>query len=209
MKKTTFSLFLALPLLFLLQLTNCAKEPLLTEGESQHPIPALLEENPDDDNGSNPGEVEEPCSGTRTFQVSHTSFITNLWAGYQLAVQLGVGDPILDMEEGCECYIDMYCITIAFPQAYVDGAAKISLVNGTPSITEFDIDGNGGYNTPFQAISGAGGNPQVHRICFEPDDLVMGLFSLPYGFPAGYDPQNAVITVEGICTIDNIPSPTG
>lgn len=159
---------------------------------------------------SNLDSIDPGCSGTRTFTVPYSIVSTDAFPGYQLAIQLNPGGSILqipDISEGCRCYIDYYCITISFPQEFVGGAALRSIQDSEVNMHPVDMDGNGGYYTPFYNKGNTGGNPQVHRLCLTPAELNQALFKLPYGFPTGYDASNAVITVSGICTVDNLPTP--
>lgn len=162
----------------------------------------------------NPDSIDPGCSGTHTFDVPYSIVPTTSFQGYQWAIKVRSGDvgdagTPADLTEGCQCLVDYYCITVEFPQTFVGGAAVYSVRGGQATLNPVDMDGNGGYFTPFYNQGNTGGNPQVHRICMAPADLLISLFQLPFGFPSGYNASNAVITVSGICTVDNLPSPVG
>jgi|GEM_PF-5115164 len=203
---TAFNLII---LLCLLGFLGCEREVF---EPTQQAAPADLQAlATDPSTQSNPDSIDPGCSGTRTFEVPYSIVSTDNFPGYQLAIQLNPGgaiNNIPDISKGCKCFIDHYCITISFPQEYVGGAAVRTLQNSQFSMHPVDMDGNGGYYTPFYNQGNTGGNPQVHKMCLTPAELVEAYFKLPYGFPMGYDASNAVITVSGICTVDNLPTPT-
>lgn len=208
MKAPNFIAHIQLHLFFLLLLglTSCSKEQF-TPVDSGTP-PSLQALKGDSGDQADNKLFGPACSGTRTFSVPYNILPPATYSGYQWAVQLLTANasPINEVPENCICKINRYCITIEFPQEFISQAAIVSIVDQEPTVTQVDIDGKGGYITPQYNFARSGGTPQVHRMCLTPSDLLIALFQLPFGFPPEFNPKNSIVTVSGICTVDNLPT---
>lgn len=145
---------------------------------------------------------DQPCEGMITYDIAYEIRDSAEFFGHDFALRVLTGPPT-DLG-GCVCDSLYYCVTLTFP---IQDVAECGFKNDSaPHAPVMAVpNGLGGYqgftdprlpaNTPMY---------QQLRVCAPQDSARLVYFNLLANLSPGYDLNDAVLEVEGICIVDNV-----
>ena len=143
-----------------------------------------------------------PCQAFIPYKISYELLNAAEFNGHDLAVRALAGPPI-DLGSNCECDSLKWCVTLTFPisQVVTAGTANYS---GPPLDNVLQPNGLGSFIGCEDPRDSTGTIVNPMKVCLTQNSDRVLYFDLDPGLPAGYDLNDAVIELEGICIVDNV-----